>query len=303
MKDGAEFECGAFMGYSSCAGRVNLKTFLARVLFSAPDFSAVSFNDGLREMARPMPMPLGLVVRNGSNRRSTFVRPRCRHRGRSPTTSTFPSSALLGAHRISSRPVFPRDIVHRIHSIQHQIQQHLLQLHAVATHGRQFWRHLQREADLSQARIWLHQRHGFRQQLAEIHVFLIRAWRRFNNTRIRSITRPARRSSRRMSARMARISSKSGFSFCRKISAASAFRKMAPSGWFNSWASADVNCPMVDTRVTCASSVRWLRISASARRRCRRCARSAPIVTACARKTPSRIRIKFRCSSHKVSGR
>ena len=63
-----------------------------------------------------------------------------------------------------------------------------------------------------------------------------------------SMTPPARWSSLQMSARMARTSSRSGVALCSSSSAASALRRMAPSGWFNSWARPDASWAMVEMR-------------------------------------------------------
>ena len=77
------------------------------------------------------------------------------------------------------------------------------------------------------------------------------------------MTSPARWSSRQMSARMARTSSRSGGFLASRSSAASALRRMAPSGWFSSCARPVASWAMVDMRPTWASSARSRSISAS----------------------------------------
>ena len=84
---------------------------------------------------------------------------------------------------------------------------------------------------------------------------------------MRSMTSPARWSSLQMSARMARTSSRSGGLLCSNSSAASALRRMAPSGWFNSCARPEASWAMLDKRPTWASSARSRSISTSSRLR------------------------------------
>ncbi len=81
---------------------------------------------------------------------------------------------------------------------------------------------------------------------------------------MRSMTWPARSSSVRMSARIARISSRSGDGCCRNSSAASALRRIAPSGWLISCASDAASWPIIETRPACAISCRRRCVSCSA---------------------------------------
>jgi hypothetical protein len=87
---------------------------------------------------------------------------------------------------------------------------------------------------------------------------------RLSSARIRSMTALARWSSLRMSSRIALISCRSGVSCCMNRAAASALRRIAPSGWLISCASADEICPITETRPTWAMSWRRRSISCSA---------------------------------------
>ena len=78
------------------------------------------------------------------------------------------------------------------------------------------------------------------------------------------MTAPARWSSLRMSSRMAVISARSGEGSCMKSAAASALRRIAPSGWLISCASAEASWPITDTRPTWAMSWRRRSVSCSA---------------------------------------
>jgi len=78
-----------------------------------------------------------------------------------------------------------------------------------------------------------------------------------------SMTSPARWSSLQMSARMARISSRSGALLWSNNRAASALRRIAPSGRLSSCASPEASWAMVDTRPACARSACRRSISAA----------------------------------------
>ena len=92
---------------------------------------------------------------------------------------------------------------------------------------------------MARGRIRPQQRRDVAQHAAHVeggHRHLARAC---SSARIRSITALARWSSLRMSSRIALISCRSGDSCCMKSAAASALRRIAPSGWLISCASAD----------------------------------------------------------------
>ncbi len=99
--------------------------------------------------------------------------------------------------------------------------------------------------------------------------------RRLSSLRRLSMTSAARLSSRRMSARIWRISWRSGSGRCNINSPASALSRIAPSGWLNSCTSDDDNVPSTDTRPACASSRRSSSIS-SRDRSCSVTSRSTP---------------------------
>ena len=153
-----------------------------------------------------------------------------------------------------------------------------LELHPV-TLSRRPRRRKRCDGDAPPARLGTEQTERFLHHVVQSSGDRAVSWRR-NRSRTLCTTSLARTSSRRMSARISRTWSRRGDSASRSISAASAFERIAPSGWFISWEMVAVSSPSVARRDACASSTRLPAASCSACRRRRDCKSSAPMSAA-----------------------
>jgi hypothetical protein len=110
-----------------------------------------------RQIDRPMPMPLDLVVKKASNRRSASLA--AIPTPQSSTATEFDRAVLLRSDHQFARPSDER--LHRFNAIDHQIKDHLLELDPICKDQGQGWSefHLQRNSAAPQ--LMLHQRDNF----------------------------------------------------------------------------------------------------------------------------------------------
>ena len=85
----------------------------------------------VREIGSPMPIPSGLVVKNGSKTCESFSAAMpC------PVSLTAISTVRAASTRALTRdaPTLRAGPVQGVHAIKNEIEQHLLEMHAVAAH-------------------------------------------------------------------------------------------------------------------------------------------------------------------------
>ena len=145
----------------------------------------------LREIDRPMPMPVVLVVKNGSKMRSI-----CAAGMPVPVSATLISrvagTQAPGGHRDHAQAGLP-SALERIHAVEDEVEKHLLQLHPVAEQPAEGpVRHVELERDVAGRRVRTQQRRHVAEHLRQVeHGFISTSWRR-SRARIRSMTAPAR---------------------------------------------------------------------------------------------------------------
>jgi hypothetical protein len=126
------------------------------------------------------------------------------------------SATLISTFPVSSRraAIPPSDsccsALERIHRVEDEVEQHLLDLYLVAAHPREIDWNGELEHDMARNRVGTHQPADVAEHLADVerqHRHLLAA----EQGAYRSMTSPARWSSVLMSSRIALISCKSGF--------------------------------------------------------------------------------------------
>ena len=109
----------------------------------------------LLHIARPSPMPCPFVVTKGSKTRS-------RSAGGIPSPRSVTQTSMSpagGRSRLDEEVAVHLAIVHRITAVDDEIEEHLLQLDSIATHGLQIRRERGAHRDLAIEQIALHQSH------------------------------------------------------------------------------------------------------------------------------------------------
>ena len=148
-----------------------------------------------------------------------------------PVSPTAISTICAPSSRAVTRdaPIIPARAVERVHAVEDEVEQHLLQMHAVAPDVRQIARYVHVQLHLPRRRIDPHERRDVAHERA--HVEPPRLERLPLEQPAHAIDDLARALVvLRMSARIARTSSRSGEACCRKSSAASALRRIVASG-------------------------------------------------------------------------
>ena len=98
-----------------------------------------------RQIESPMPRPVALVEKNGSN----IARQPLRRNAVPVIADATTTASRLGARFDFDEPAVGRRGLHRVHRVDEEIHEHLLQLDARHLHGRQLRRERETHFDLS----------------------------------------------------------------------------------------------------------------------------------------------------------
>ena len=121
----------------------------------------------LREIDRPMPMPVGLVVKNGAEDPLESAPGGMPAPGVDDAISTVCVATAPRASTAMLRRCV-RGVVDGVHAVGDQVEQHLLQMNAIAQDRRQIARNLQGQANVARRGVGTHQGDDVLEQLVHV---------------------------------------------------------------------------------------------------------------------------------------